>query len=587
MLLLISDIPENFTIFIKVASVMALNDPVDDSKIPLPFDKWIPDVTVGHVETASKVWVSLQKNQNEAMDKLSECESSLQKLDPAKVAVGKMCATVFSEDGILYRSVILNTYQEEVQVRYCDFGNKEKVKKASLIELPKDMENTPAAAVEVFLEGSEGVPNDEKSRTKTESKLTVEGKLQVKLARLKDGTISAKFALNGKKVKLHKVKESKTMSQSEKESKDENVDSRPVDPNKDSETNSGVIQEVSGTEIAKPVETSNGQYPTMCSQLPSLKLLDGVQTLGSVVHVSAIGTVWFTPNWILAAIENLNGRIDEIHQSKSLLELTSEDVCIGLLCIARHSDGYLYRARVVDQMKNSVCSVKFIDYGDNENVPVASLFYFPAGLEMTAPGAAEIVLANPPKLCPDMETVLRETLMSEDGLVLVMEEDQSGVKVGKFLKDGNEITWDGLIDAKKSYDKDSRPQEATDDVVLESEESKGASQPIMEKKEEMPKPKEMKIPISPDPSHNSAIPVKSTDQSKEVLMIKQVQPVSFKPNEPMKVFVGSVETVKKVWLIRENEEEKLNELMSKMEKLKGNCTDLFQFILSSINIYLL
>ena len=238
MLLLISDIPENFTIFIKVASVMALNDPVDDSKIPLPFDKWIPDVTVGHVETASKVWVSLQKNQNEAMDKLSECESSLQKLDPAKVAVGKMCATVFSEDGILYRSVILNTDQEEVQVRYCDFGNKEKVKKASLIELPKDMENTPAAAVEVFLEGSEGVPNEEKSRTKTESKLTVEGKLQVKLARLKDGTISAKFALNGKKVKLHKVKESKTMSQSEKESKDENVDSRPVDPNKDSETNS-------------------------------------------------------------------------------------------------------------------------------------------------------------------------------------------------------------------------------------------------------------------------------------------------------------------------------------------------------------
>ena len=70
-------------------------------------------------------------------------------------------------------------------------------------------------------------------------------------------------------------------------------------------------------------------------------------------------------------------------------------------------------------------------------------------------------------------------------------------------------------------------------------------------------------------------------------MIKQVQPVSFKPNEPMKVFVGSVETVKKVWLIRESEEEKLNELMSKMEKLKGNCTDLFQFILSSINIYLL
>ena len=67
----------------------------------------------------------------------------------------------------------------------------------------------------------------------------------------------------------------------------------------------------------------------------------------------------------MTSIETLGGKIDEIHQSGGLQKLTPKDVCIGLLCIARHSDGYLYRARVVDQLKNSVCSVKFIDYGDN------------------------------------------------------------------------------------------------------------------------------------------------------------------------------------------------------------------------------
>ena len=366
---------------------------------------------------------------------------------------------------------------------------------------------------------------------------------------------------------MNKDKDSKETS----DSQPEKTKDKPSDPPlQEPESKSEVTQEAPVTDIVKSVKaaTSDGQHPTMCSQLPSLKLLDKVQTLGAVVHVSAIGTVWFTPDWILNSLETLNGKIDQIQQSQGIRQMTSEDVCIGLLCIARHSDGYLYRARVVDQMKNSVCAVKFIDYGDNENVPLTSLFYFPAGLEMTAPGAAEIVLANPPPSSSDIETILRDTLLNEESLVLVMEEDQSGVRVGKFLKDGLEITWDGLTDARTACNKDRSHQVAADDVVIESEEAK----PVSKAEESDPKvarSKDAKTFQAKDSLKQKPVvpPSKDTAEKKEVPLIKQVPPVPFTPNEPTRVFVVSVESVTKVWVVRVDDEAKLDNMMDKLGEI--------------------
>ena len=541
----------------------------DIPKCYIPLDKWTQDATVGHVETASRVWISLLKTQDDIMAKVEACKDTLPKMDAAEVVIGKMCAAVFSEDDQTYRAVILNMDQEKVEVRYCDYGNKERVKKSDLLKLPKELENVPPAAIEVDLDGMEGVQNDEKNRKRIETKLMgpdglgVDG-LQVKLTRLEDGTIRARFAVNNKKVKLNKDKDSKEAATSG--TPHEKTKDKPSElPPQELESKSEVTQEEAPvTDIVKPVKaaTSDGQHPTMCSQLASLKLLDKVQTLGAVVHVSAIGTVWFTPDWILTSLEILNGKIDHIQQSQGLRQMTSEDVCIGLLCIARHSDGYLYRARVVDQMKNSVCSVKFIDYGDNENVPLTSLFYFPAGLEMTAPGAAEIVLANPPPSSSDIETILKDTLLNEESLVLVMEEDQSGVRVGKFLKDGHEITWDGLTDARTSCNKDRSHQVAADDVVIESEEAKSAPKAeelepkVAPSKDE--KTSQAKDSLKPEPA---ALLSKDTAEKKEVPLIKQVPPVPFTPNEPTRVFVVSVESVTKVWVVRVDDEAKLDKMM--------------------------
>ena len=183
---------------------------------------------------------------------------------------------------------------------------------------------------------------------------------------------------------------------------------------------------------------------------------------------------------------------------------------------------------------------------------------------MTAPGAAEIVLANPPST-PDIETVLKETLMDEESLVLVMEEEQTGVKVGRFLKDGKEITWDGLIDSKVPFDKSSSSQTAAEDVVIESEEAKGAVK-VDELKQKVVASRESNIkePVK----KNSSSMSKNTDEKKDVPLIKQVQPLPFSSTEPTRVFLGCVESVTKVWVVREDDEERLNDLNAKLSQLK-------------------
>ena len=184
---------------------------------------------------------------------------------------------------------------------------------------------------------------------------------------------------------------------------------------------------------------------------------------------------------------------------------------------------------------------------------------------MMVPGAAEIILANPPPSSSDIETILSDTLLSEESLVLVMEEDQSGVKVGKFLKDGQEITWDGLTDVRTTLNKEGSLKVTSEDVVSESEVAK---QPA--KTEEL----EPKVVTSEESKCSQP---DDTDEKKDVPLIKQVPPIPFTPNEPTRVFVVSVESVTKVWVVREDDEEKLNGLMATLEEMKKGMRQLLNF----------
>ena len=149
--------------------------------------------------------------------------------------------------------------------------------------------------------------------------------------------------------------------------------------------------------------------PVMFSQLPDLKLLEGVEISGTVVYVSPLGQVWFCPQWIQAALDALTMKIDAIGSEKKLENIEASKLKEGMLCIAKSSqDGDLYRARVVDISKK--LTLKYVDFGDIDVVALTDVYNLPCDLEMLAPAAAEVVLARE---LPKQRTkeMLEETLM--------------------------------------------------------------------------------------------------------------------------------------------------------------------------------
>ena len=354
------------------------------SSSPIPLGRLVGPVTAGHVERPERVWICEDGPCDLLMGELEAAQNSLPRLDSSKVHVGLVAATIFSEDQALYRAEVLEILPgEEVEVRYVDYGNTEKVKRNSLFSLPAKLEAAGKLAVAVAPEGldSRVVGNSENNRARIAKKLSKEG-LMVELMEVGD-TLVASFFAEGKKIKFIKkpnnedngVKEVETGSKKTKmEEKVENSNAEVP------------VEEVKSVKLLKSGEV------TMVSQLPALALLEEVEITGQVEVVSPIGSVWFSPKWIHDDIQKLMDQLDLLDAEKKLESVLKADICPGMLAAVRHTEyGCLFRGRV-QEVEGSQVKVKYIDYGDGQQVPLTNLYYFPPGLDMIAPSVVSCCL---------------------------------------------------------------------------------------------------------------------------------------------------------------------------------------------------
>ena len=129
------------------------------------------------------------------MDQLEKL-SGLKKL--RTFDVGSIAATIYSEDGVLYRVVVLQVLEKEVQVRFCDYGNVEWKGKEDLLTLPDNLSAYEPLAVQVWVDGVKRVADSTKNRARVEKKLSVEG-LMVKVVE-HEKRLLATFEVAGKKI---------------------------------------------------------------------------------------------------------------------------------------------------------------------------------------------------------------------------------------------------------------------------------------------------------------------------------------------------------------------------------------------------
>jgi len=128
-------------------------------------------VVVGHVEKPDIVWVVKTKDMDFVQNQLSNI--TMVPIDVVKV--GTVAACKFSEDGVVYRAMVLSIESSnKVMIRYMEFGNSEMVDQKELCNLPSSLGKVGPLAVKVRLVGMEGVKNSEKNRRKVEKKLDVD-----------------------------------------------------------------------------------------------------------------------------------------------------------------------------------------------------------------------------------------------------------------------------------------------------------------------------------------------------------------------------------------------------------------------------
>merc|ERR1719153_1997553 len=181
----------------------------------------------------------------------------------------------------------------------------------------------------------------------------------------------------------------------------------------------------------------------------------------------------------------------------------------------------------------------------------ADIYELQPGLEMLAPASAEVVLARElPK--QNTQQVMEETLMEAENLILVLEEE-SGVKVGKFYSHGKEVKWDMMVETKKVFEKDRIDEENNEEDVVVEEEVVLRNNDVQEDKVEVKTDGEVK-------------PLKKSDPSlPRLIKLVPSLPLNFGVEEP--VFVVHVESTKIVWVSRESDEVRISLLMDKLARL--------------------
>ena len=338
--------------------------------------KLIGPVTVGYVEKPDTVWISVDSQRDLMMEKIANVKT-FEKLK--KVSIGDLGVAIYSEDGSYYRVKILKIIDDDVEVRFCDFGNIESKTRTELFELPQEFLVPGGLAFAVKVDGVNNVSNSTKNRARVEKKLDIEG-LKVKLE-VQGNDLVGSFYAEDKCIRFSKSKDN--------QEKGSNLDSKRIEA-----SYQNVSTAIDDESASKNKEGKSILEGIMVCDLPSLKLLEGVEISGSVVYVSEQGSVWFSPEWIQTSLHEVSLIFDQLILESKLNILSCTRFQPGLLCVSRSlEDESLYRSKIVSFSSEEVC-VHYIDFGNFENLPLMNIYEFPHGVEMMAPAAAEILTAR-------------------------------------------------------------------------------------------------------------------------------------------------------------------------------------------------
>ncbi|XP_013386809.1 uncharacterized protein LOC106156225 isoform X2 [Lingula anatina] len=280
------------------------------------------DVLVSHIENPGHFYVQLNSQAAE-LDKLmwgiEEYYSKLgldQDIFP-NPSVGNPCAAKFSEDNMWYRAVVTSVVSPtQVDVHFVDYGNSEVVQTDNVKKVKKEYLNLQAQAVKCAL--SRFTPVSLAQTTTEFSKLVVGKDISCKCIEKKGDTCQVELTVKGSGVNVNE-------------------------------------------ELGK-------LYP---SEISSAEFIQGEP--GYISHVASPSNFCVQLTKDEPKLNNLVERLNVEYSAMTAEERLLPRVNVGQLCCAKFSeDGAWYRASVTDVTDSQVV-VRFIDFGNRDNLTLDNI----------------------------------------------------------------------------------------------------------------------------------------------------------------------------------------------------------------------
>lgn len=298
---------------------------------------------VSHIGEKGRFFVQLNKDEIDLLSMGEKMETSYpgQAEKPDSFEEGQVCCAKFPEDDAWYRAVILKDCGDSVHVLFVDYGNSEAVDKTNVLELLSCL-TRPAFAYECQLQGVTSWTSDQKKKFKA---MTDNKTMNVRF-------LSSKPPYDvelTRSIGLDLLEESTSQNTTAAGSVNEEKEA----PKPSLADSSQVCEEVS----SESVKTFPAQTPP-----PTGSCI--------VSHVDTQGQFFLQLTSEDEAREILSERLQAECQSPAVKSVIP---AVTMACCAKYSeDGAWYRA-VVEKIEGEMITVRFIDFGNTDLVPVTDL----------------------------------------------------------------------------------------------------------------------------------------------------------------------------------------------------------------------
>lgn len=357
-------------------------------KVQLPKEGEELQVSVSYTQTPDEVYV--QKYHGDEYDEMLKVLQQMMNLYNSKNGKqwqigwpykGMICAARYSADENWYRALITDVSADQmVKVVFVDFGNSEELSLTEVRRLPDHLSKLPRQAIKCCLAGIKPVGKDTKWTNACTTFLNDNCFLhpyQMKVVEAEDDeVISVVLNLPTPQQGLQVVSlnqqlvESSLAAFSTDAECYEMINTEPSSPASNSSTR------VSDADDTSSIQSEQGKllYPQQLSYKPvDMPKSDQFQFL--VTYVDKDCTVsGFQPDKRDHSLVDLMRHMQNICKDKGSSSVTQDQLAFSQPCCAKYStDNEWYRAQIVGFPTSTTVLVDYVDFGNREEIPLASI----------------------------------------------------------------------------------------------------------------------------------------------------------------------------------------------------------------------